>query len=563
MLAPVLALFAYVRVYPIAWSVVLSFYRLGHDPRRASPSSASTTTSPCSATRTSCSRLKNTAVYSFATVALSTLLALPLAVFLANRGRLSAFYQTVYFLPVITPMVPMAIAWKWIYDYNYGILNYILVLAGIPAIAWLTDPDIALWALVIMGVWKMLGYNLILFLVGIRNIPATIMEAASLDGVSEWQRFWFVTLPLLKPILLYVVVTATINAFNVFTQVYVMTLGSQAAPGQAVRVLVFDIYQNGFQYFHMGYASAEAVMLTLFVLGFTMIQFRFMRSQGDVDAPQIAAGASRLGTLAVHAVLMLGAALMVLPMLWMLATSLKSSAEIADLAAASAAADRPPWPTSAASSRRPVRPLLRQQRRHLARRNPQRRRDPRLAGAVFAKYRFPGRGVLFGLIIATAIVPFESYMIPLYLQLNAIKWINTYQGIVLPYLFMSFGIFLMRQHVASAIPDRLSRGRAHRWRVGVVDPPPGIAPLSTTALSAIGIFAFIQAWAAFIWPLLVANDQLLFNMEVGLTAFQFKFSADYGKLMAGSVVSVVPMLVVFLILRRRIIESVALTGLKG
>src|SRR4051794_5847716 len=280
MLAPVLALFAYVRVYPIAWSVVLSFYRWDMiRPRK--PFVGLDNYLALFADENFLLALKNTAVYSFATVALSTILALPLAVFLANRGRLSAFYQTIYFLPVITPMVPMAIAWKWIYDYNYGILNYILAFAGIPAIPWLTDPDIALWALVVMGVWKMLGYNLILFLVGIRNIPATIMEAASLDGVSEWQRFWFVTLPLLKPILLYVVVTATINAFNVFTQVYVMTLGSQAAPGQAVRVLVFDIYQNGFQYFHMGYASAEAVMLTLFVLGFTVIQFRFMRSHGE------------------------------------------------------------------------------------------------------------------------------------------------------------------------------------------------------------------------------------------------------------------------------------------
>ena len=280
MLAPVLALFAYVRVYPIAWSVVLSFYRWDMiRPRK--PFVGLDNYVALFGDENFLLALKNTAVYSFATVGLSTVLALPLAVFLANRGRLSAFYQTVYFLPVITPMVPMAIAWKWIYDYNYGILNYILSFAGIPAIPWLTDPNIALWALVIMGVWKMLGYNLILFLVGIRNIPATIMEAASLDGVSEWQRFWWVTLPLLKPILLYVVVTATINAFNVFTQVYVMTLGSQAAPGQAVRVLVFDIYQNGFQYFHMGYASAEAVMLTLFVLGFTILQFRFMRSQGE------------------------------------------------------------------------------------------------------------------------------------------------------------------------------------------------------------------------------------------------------------------------------------------
>jgi multiple sugar transport system permease protein len=128
---------------------------------------------------------------------------------------------------------------------------------------------------------------------------------------------------------------------------------------------------------------------------------------------------------------------------------------------------------------------------------------------------------------------------------------------------MSFGIFLMRQHVASAIPtDYLEAARidgASEWWILIRV----IAPLSVSAFSAIGIFAFIQAWAAFIWPLLIANDQLLFNMEVGLTAFQFKFSTDFGKLMAGSVISTLPMLIVFLILRRRIIESVALTGIKG
>src|SRR3954447_6221573 len=277
-LAPVLALFAYVRVYPILRGFELSFYKwnligaakpfvgwgnylqLLNDPNFLLA-------------------LRNTTVYSVATVAVSTALALPLAVFLAGRGRLTAFYQTVYFLPVITPMVPMAITWKWIYDYNYGILNYGLSLVGLPPVAWLTDPATALWALVIVGVWKVLGYNLILFLVGIRNIPAQYLEAASLDGASAWQRFHSITLPLLRPIVLYVLVTATINAFNVFTQVYVMTLGSQSAPGQAVRVLVFDIYQNAFQYFHMGYASAEAVALTLIVLGFTLIQFRFMRER--------------------------------------------------------------------------------------------------------------------------------------------------------------------------------------------------------------------------------------------------------------------------------------------
>ena len=156
---------------------------------------------------------------------------MPLAVLLARRGRASAVYQTIYFLPVITPLVPMSITWKWIYDYNYGLLNYALSLIGIPPIAWLTDAHIALWALVIMGVWKVLGYNLVIFLVSIRNIPASYMEAASIDSATEVQQFWRVTLPLLRPIVLYVLVTATINAFNVFASTMWMTLGSQAAPG--------------------------------------------------------------------------------------------------------------------------------------------------------------------------------------------------------------------------------------------------------------------------------------------------------------------------------------------
>src|SRR5215469_5283688 len=264
-----------------------------------------------------------------------------------------------------------------------------------------------------------------------------------------------------------------------------------------------------------------------------------------------------------HAILLFGGVLMVLPMLWMLATSFKPAPEIAV------------WPPVWL----PQAPTL-DNYRGVFETAPFERFFANsvgmsvvatlsvavtslLAGTVFAKYRFPLRAALFGLIIATAIVPFESYMVPLYLQMNAIGWINTYQGIVLPTLFMSFGIFLMRQHVASAIPtDYLEAARidgASEWWILLRI----IAPLSVSAFSAIGIFAFIQAWAAFIWPLLIANDQLLFNMELGLTAFQFKFSTDYGKLMAGSVLSVLPMLIIFLILRRRIIESVALTGLKG
>jgi len=276
-LAPVLALFLYVRIVPIGFGVWLSFHRWNLlSP--AKPFVGWRNYEQLFADENFHLALYNTTVYSVAVVVFSTAIALPLAIFLARKSRLSAFYQTIYFLPVITPMVPVSIAWKWIYDYNYGILNYALGLVGVQSVAWLSDPETALWALVIMGVWKVLGYNMVLFLVGIRNIPAMYLEAASVDGANGWQRFRRITFPLLRPILLYVLVTSTINAYNVFTQVYVMTLGSQAAPGQAVRMLVFDIYTNAFQFYRFGYAAAEAVTLTLIVIGLTVIQFTLARN---------------------------------------------------------------------------------------------------------------------------------------------------------------------------------------------------------------------------------------------------------------------------------------------
>lgn len=271
----------------------------------------------------------------------------------------------------------------------------------------------------------------------------------------------------------------------------------------------------------------------------------------------------RIGHFAAHTVLMAGALLMVMPMIWMFVTSFKPAAEIALW---------PPafWPRqptianyTGAFQAAPFGRFFANSVAYAVVCTLSVITTSLVAGTVFGKYRFPLRGFLFGLVLATAIVPFEAYMIPLYLQLVQIEWINTVQGIVLPYLFMAFGIFLMRQHVSSAVPGELMEaarvdGAGEWWILRRV-----IAPLSGNALAAVAILAFNQAWAMLIWPLLVANDQSLFNMELGLTTFQFAFSNDTGKLMAGSVVSVVPMLIVFLLMRRRIIENMALTGLKG
>ncbi len=186
-----------------------------------------------------------------------------------------------------------------------------------------------------------------------------------------------------------------------------------------------------------------------------------------------------------------------------------------------------------------------------------------LAGFIFGKYRFPGKRLLFLVILASAMFPFETYMIPLYLTMKSLGWINTYQGIAAPYLIMSFGIFLMRQHIAHGIPDELLDAArvdgASELRIFLRV----IVPLCSSAIGAIGILAFIQAWSAFIWPLLMATNRSMYLMELGLSTFQFRFTTDYHLLSAASVLNTLPMLIAFIILRRRIMESVALTGLKG
>jgi multiple sugar transport system permease protein len=186
-----------------------------------------------------------------------------------------------------------------------------------------------------------------------------------------------------------------------------------------------------------------------------------------------------------------------------------------------------------------------------------------LAGFVFSKFRFPLRDLLFLLVLATAMVPLEVYILPLYVQMVKVKWLNSYQGLVAPYLIMSFGIFFMRQNIGHSIPDELIDAAridgASDWRIFRTM----ILPLSASAMSALAIFAFMQAWAAFIWPLLVVKRQEMYTMELGLGLFQNRFTIEFGLISAGSVVSFIPVVVVFLLFRRNITRGITLTGLKG
>ncbi len=185
-----------------------------------------------------------------------------------------------------------------------------------------------------------------------------------------------------------------------------------------------------------------------------------------------------------------------------------------------------------------------------------------VAGYIFAKFRFPGRGLLFLLVLATAIVPFEIYMVPLFLQMNALKLVNTPLGLFLPFLVLSYGIFFMRQNTITSVPDELLDAARidgmSETGIMIRLVPRLLAP----AVAALAILAFIQAWTAFIWPLLILNKPSLFPMELGLSQFA-NTRVDFGLTSAAAVIAMLPTLIAFLLLRRRIVEGITLTGLKG
>lgn len=279
-LLPIIGLYAFLRFIPIGSTFYLSFHRWNLIDR-VKPFVGFSNYVKLLHNPEFLTALWNTTLFTVVTVPVTFVLSLGLAVVLQSKRMKRAMpaYQLVYFIPVVTSMVPVAVVWKWIYDPQYGLFNYALSLVGIAPKAWLMDPHTALWAIMVMSIWKVLGYYMVILLVGLNGISSLYYEAAAVDGATGWKQFRYITLPLLRPIILFVLVISTINAYNVFTQVYVMTVGSQGAPGSVVRVLVYDIYENGFRFYKMGYASAEAVVLFLIVMVFTVVEFRLAQER--------------------------------------------------------------------------------------------------------------------------------------------------------------------------------------------------------------------------------------------------------------------------------------------
>lgn len=279
-LGPVYLLFTVIRIYPILETIRLSFYRY-HITKKSKPFIGLRNYARLLEDDAFHTALSNTIEFTVMAVSITLILALIIAILLRSIEHVSPIFEIIFYIPVVTPWVPASVIWKWLYDPMYGLINYGLSLFGIPKQGWLQEPDLIIYAIVLVAVWKMLGYYIIVFSVGLKNIPTTYLEAAEIDGATPFNRLRYIVLPLMKPILLFAIVMSTIQFFNVFSPVYVLTASAQGAPAYDLKVVVTEIYRNAFQYYRMGYAGAQSVVLLIMVMTLIILQFVLFREKEE------------------------------------------------------------------------------------------------------------------------------------------------------------------------------------------------------------------------------------------------------------------------------------------
>jgi len=226
--------------------------------------------------------LRNTAYFALVGGPLSVAVSLAAALLVnARLARLRPLWRTIFFLPVVTTLVAVAVVWRYLYHPRVGLVNQVLAWAGITPIDWLGDPLWAMPALIGLAIWKGFGFNMVIFVAGLQSIPARLYEAAQLDGAGAWQSFRHVTLPQLAPTAFFVAVMTMIGSLQLFAEPYVMT---QGGPSNATLSVVLLMFQEGFRFWNMGYAAAVAFALFALLLAGTALQLRLRRATGEQGA---------------------------------------------------------------------------------------------------------------------------------------------------------------------------------------------------------------------------------------------------------------------------------------
>jgi multiple sugar transport system permease protein len=197
--------------------------------------------------------------------------AVVIALLLHKNVRLFSFVRTAVLLPYITPVIATSIGWLWMFDPQYGIMNAALAIFHLPPSQWMLSPTMAMPSVALYSLWHGIGFDVVIVLSALGGIPPSVMEAAAIDGATEWRKFWKVTMPLLSPVLFFLTIVTTLATLQAFSQVYALS-GGQGGPEYATTTLLLLVYQTAFRFFHFSYAAAMAILLVLMILILTLIQ---------------------------------------------------------------------------------------------------------------------------------------------------------------------------------------------------------------------------------------------------------------------------------------------------
>ncbi|MCC8195262.1 MAG: sugar ABC transporter permease [Ruminococcus sp.] len=228
--------------------------------------------------------LKNTGIYVIFVVPISVVLSLIIAVFINDVVRGKAIFQTLYFLPYVTSVIAIGLVWRWMFNSNYGLINSILNVFGIESIGWLNEIKYAMPALIIFSVWKSLAFNILIFLSGLQTIPQDIYRAARVDSTPKMRVFFKLTVPQMKPIIVYAFMMGFISAFKVYNEVYSLFGGTRAGPANSAITVVYYIYSKFYNSYRYGIAAAAAVVLFVIIFVFTMIERYVTRDRDKVKS---------------------------------------------------------------------------------------------------------------------------------------------------------------------------------------------------------------------------------------------------------------------------------------
>jgi multiple sugar transport system permease protein len=447
--------------------------------------------------------------------------------------------------------------WKWLFNTQLGLINYLLRPFITAPIRWLGLPGTTLFVIIFVTAWHSMGYYMVIFLAGLQSIPEQLYEVAEINGANGWQKFRSVTWPLMTPITFFVVLMITFSAVRSFDIIYVMTGGTESATG--VNVYSYRLYIQAFMYFKMGYASSMAWLLFVALAGLTMLQWyntrrSYWAKRGRTNWVQ---------KLTVYSLCVLVSAITLFPFLWMVVTSLKEPSQ---------AMVFPPefLPNPLHLNNYPelmntipffkflwnsikITVIVVFGRVFIC----------SLGGYGFARFNFPGKGVAFSFLISSMLIPAMLALLPLYIGYNYIGWIDTHWPLIIPPIVANtFGTFLMRQNFYT-IPqeyDQVARIDGCSsfkifWRI--------LLPLSKPTLATLAVFTYLSTWNNFLLPLIVLNDVDKFTLPVGLAFLQNEFTVQYTLLMAGTTLAVIPVIAIYIFSQRFFIQGVLRSGLKG